>query len=214
MTLKSGNRVVVTGIGLVTPVGIGVDESWGNLLAGKSGIARITHFDPSEFPSQIAGEVKNFDASQWILPKDQRKMDRFIHLGIAASAEALEMSGFLDGASDEDKAETAVVLGSGIGGLPMIEDYYSTLEEKGPRRLSPFLIPSILGNLLAGQVAEMAADLALLKEEIQNQSMYIATLEDTINSNLFTVVIQSPDGNVSGTQEALAAVAPYYRKLT
>ncbi|MBI5641028.1 MAG: beta-ketoacyl-ACP synthase II [Nitrospirae bacterium] len=144
-------RVVITGLGLVTPVGIGVENSWKGLLQGKSGVGKITHFDASAFPTQIAGEVEGFNPEDYIEPKEIKKMDRFIHFGVAASTMAMEDSGLK---VDERNAEmVGVYVGSGMGGLPAIEHYHKILLEKGPRRITPFFIPMLIVNLAAGQIS-------------------------------------------------------------
>jgi len=144
-------RVVVTGVGLVSPLGIGTAETWDALLAGRSGVGGITHFDASEYESRIAGEVKDFDPLRWVEKKEVKKMDLFIHYALAASQMALDDSGFAVGESNADRV--AVVIGSGIGGFPMIERTHSTLVERGPSRVSPFFIPGVIVNLAAGQVS-------------------------------------------------------------
>jgi 3-oxoacyl-[acyl-carrier-protein] synthase II len=144
-------RVIVTGLGLVTPLGTGVDISWQALLEGKSGIGPITHFDASAFPVRIAGEVPDFDPEQYIEYKEIKKMDRFIHFAMGAAAMAMEDSGLE--INDENADRVGVVIGSGIGGLPAIEHYHSVLLEKGHRRISPFFIPMLIINLAAGQVS-------------------------------------------------------------
>jgi 3-oxoacyl-[acyl-carrier-protein] synthase II len=145
-------RVVVTGIGLICAVGNNVAEVWEALLAGKSGVERITSFDVSAFACQIAAEVKNFDALQFIEKKEARKMARFIHLAIAASDEALKMANYK--VENEELAErTGVNIGSGIGGFDIIEREHSNLLNGGPRKISPFFIPSAIVNLAAGQVS-------------------------------------------------------------
>jgi len=148
----SKRRVVVTGIGAISPLGVGVDATWAGLLAGRNGIGKITRFDASEFSCQIAGEVKDFNPDDFIERKEQKKMDLFIQYGYAASIEAVQDAG-LEDVSDALAERIAVVLGSGIGGLPEIERTYDILKERGPRRVSPFFIPSILTNLLSGQVS-------------------------------------------------------------
>lgn len=144
-------RVAVTGLGLVTPLGIGVSESWNALLEGRSGIGTITTFDSSDLPVHIAGEVKGFDPSHYIEPKEVKKMDKFIHFAVAAATMAFEDSGLK---ITEDNAERAgVIIGSGIGGLPAIEHYHKIYLEKGHRRITPFFIPMLIINLAAGQVS-------------------------------------------------------------
>lgn len=151
-------RIVVTGLGLVTPLGCGVETTWKNLIAGKSGISRITAFDPENFTCQVAGQVPNgtepgqFDINAYVPFKDQKKMDRFIHLGLGAAKMALEDAGWMP-QDEPSKERTGVSLGAGIGGLPEIERSSVNLHENGPRRISPFFIPASLINLLAGHVS-------------------------------------------------------------
>lgn len=144
-------RVVVTGIGLITPLGVGVEKSWDGLIRGKSGVRRITHFDPSAFSTQIAGEVKGFRPEDYIEPKDIKKMDRFIHFGVTASLMALEDSKLKIDERNADR--TGVYVGAGMGGLPAIEHYHKVMLEKGPRRITPFFIPMLIINLAAGQIS-------------------------------------------------------------
>lgn len=144
-------RVVVTGLGLITPLGVGVDSSWRAFLEGKSGIGRITRFDASDLPVHIAGEVKDFDPSLYIEQKEIKKMDRFIHFALAASTMAIEDSGIK--ITDENAKRIGVIIGSGIGGLPTIEHYHKVYLEKGYRRITPFFIPMLIINLASGQVS-------------------------------------------------------------
>src|SRR5512141_1812167 len=147
----SKRRVVVTGLGVVSPVGNGIAEVWPNLLAGVSGIGPITHFDATQIPTRIAGEVRNFDAKQWMPPKETRRADTFIHYGIAATKMALDDAAF---AIDESNAtRVGVNVGSGIGGLPMIEDNIREMIAKGPRRISPFFVPGSIINMVAGLIS-------------------------------------------------------------
>ena len=149
----SRRRVVVTGLGIVSPVGNTVSEAWASISAGKSGIGRITRFDPTNFPSQIAGEVKNFDPAQFLNPKEVRRMDVFIHFGLVAAMEALKDSGI---EAHPDYAERAgVCIGSGIGGLPMIADTHSAYLEGGVRKISPFFIPGSIINMISGNLSIM-----------------------------------------------------------
>lgn len=145
-------RVVVTGIGIVSPLGLDAKSTWQNIVAGKSGVGPITRFDASEMPCRIAGEVKEFSCDHVVTPKDQKKMDRFIQMGMVATDEALKQAG-LETLDEETGFRTGVALGSGIGGFPMIEDAVTTLKERGHRRVSPFFIPAILINLLPGHVS-------------------------------------------------------------
>jgi 3-oxoacyl-[acyl-carrier-protein] synthase II len=148
-------RVVVTGLGCVSPVGNTVDEAWANLLAGRSGIDLVTKFDASNFACKIAGEVKNFPLESYISAKEARTMDTFIHYGIAAAAQAVADAGLKVGdALDGDAAERiGCVIGSGIGGLPMIEETHAELTNRGPRRISPFFVPASISNMIAGHVS-------------------------------------------------------------
>ena len=144
-------RVVVTGIGLVSPLGIGTDVNWRALTTGQCGIGRITHFDPAGFASQIAGEVKNFDPLRFVEKKDVKKMDIFIQFAIAASQFAMDDSKLL--ITEENAPRIGVFIASGIGGFASIEREHKALLEGGPRRISPFFIPSAIINLAAGQVS-------------------------------------------------------------
>lgn len=149
----SKRRVVVTGLGVVSPVGIGVQTSWSNLIAGKSGITRITKFDPGNFASQIAGEVKDFDVSQFLSPKEARRMDTFIQYGMAAGIEAVKDAGIV--ATQENAERIGVSIGSGIGGLQLIEDNNDIYDEGGPRKISPFFIPGTIINMISGNLSIM-----------------------------------------------------------
>src|SRR5689334_11946186 len=149
-------RVVVTGLGLVTPLACGVEESWAALLAGKSGASAITRFRTDDLATRIACQVPRGDGSngtfnpdQWVDPKEQRRMDDFIIYGLAAATQAVRDSGWV-AQSDEDKHRTGVLIGSGIGGLDGIEQGAILVHEKGPRKLSPFFIPGRLINLVSG----------------------------------------------------------------
>jgi 3-oxoacyl-[acyl-carrier-protein] synthase II len=144
-------RVVVTGVGLVSPLGVGTAANWRALLAGESGIGPITRFDTTEYPSRIAGEVKGFNPLDYVDKKDVKKSDTFIHFALAASRFALEDSGLRIDDGNADRV--GVVIGSGIGGLPLIEATHKILLEKGPSRVSPFFIPGQIVNLAAGQVS-------------------------------------------------------------
>jgi 3-oxoacyl-[acyl-carrier-protein] synthase II len=146
-----GRRVVVTGIGLICGVGNTAEEVWKKLLAGKSGVARITQFDPSQFACQIAAEVKNFDPLQFIEKKELKKMGRFIHLAMAAADEAMKASGLEVTPDISDRV--GVHIGSGIGGFDVIEREHRSLLEGGPRKISPFFIPAAIVNLAAGHVS-------------------------------------------------------------
>jgi len=146
-------RVVVTGLGIVCPVGNNVDTAWKNILEGKSGIGTITRFDPTPFASHIAGEVKDFDVSTVLSPKEARRVDTFIHYGLAAGIQALEDAGI---SKAPDNAERiGVNIGSGIGGLPLIEETDKLLADSGPRKISPFFIPGAIINMVSGNLSIM-----------------------------------------------------------
>ena len=149
--LGSKRRVVVTGLGAVTPLGTGLDKTWNAICAGQSGIARITRFDPTGYDAQIAGEVKDFDPAQFIEKKEIKKMDPFIHYAVGAAQMAVDDAGYK--VAPEEATRVGVYIGSGIGGLGSIEYYHKILQEKGPGRVSPFFIPMTIINLASGQVA-------------------------------------------------------------
>jgi 3-oxoacyl-[acyl-carrier-protein] synthase II len=153
----SSRRVVVTGLGLISPVGNGVEEGWQNLLAGKSGIADITRFDASAFSCRIAGEVKGFKVEDWFSAKDARHMDTFIHYGLAASIQAIRDAGLPtnDQLGPEQAERIGCLVSSGIGGLPMIEETKAELMARGPRRVTPFFVPASIINMISGHVSIM-----------------------------------------------------------
>jgi 3-oxoacyl-[acyl-carrier-protein] synthase II len=146
-------RVAITGLGLVSPVGLTVEEGWRSITAGKSGITKITRFDASPFASRIAGEVKGFDVSQYLSPKEARRMDLFIHYGLAAAIQAIKDSGLE--VTPENAERIGVNIGSGIGGLPMIEETHAEMKETGPRKISPFFIPGTIINMISGNLSIM-----------------------------------------------------------
>ena len=151
----SRRRVVVTGLGLISPVGNTVAEGWSNLLAGKTGIANITKFDASGFACKFAGEVKGFNVEEYMPAKEARHMDTFIHYGVASAIQAVRDAGLPTGdALSEDAAERiGCLLGSGIGGLPLIEETHGELMSRGPRRISPFFVPASIVNMISGHVS-------------------------------------------------------------
>ena len=151
----SRRRVVVTGLGCVSPVGNTAQESWSRILAGQSGIARITHFDASAFACHFAGEVKNFNLDAYISPKEARTMDTFIHYGVVAGLQAVADAGLATGeALDEETSyRIGCLIGSGIGGLPLIENMRDELVARGPRRISPFFVPASIINMISGHVS-------------------------------------------------------------
>ena len=167
-------RVVITGMGAITPLGLDVDSSWTSLLKGDSGIVPITHFDATEYRAKIAGVVKDFDAKNYMSAKDSRRYDEFIHYGIAASAMALKNAGFIDEVSaadspvkDVDQERFGIILGSGIGGIQTIENSRDMLHEKGATKVSPFIIP--------GSIVNMAAGLVAIKHKLQGPNLATST---------------------------------------
>ena len=149
----SKRRVVITGLGIISPVGIGIPTVWQNIVAGKSGIAKITNFDASAMAAQIAGEVKDFDVTQYLSAKDARRMDKFIHFGLVAGMEAFKDSGLE--VTGQNAERIGVNIGSGIGGLPMIEDTHNDYLASGPRKISPFFIPGTIINMISGNLSVM-----------------------------------------------------------
>jgi 3-oxoacyl-[acyl-carrier-protein] synthase II len=149
--LTSKRRVVVTGLGIVSPVGANLTENWENITAGRTGITRVSRFDITGYPSTMAGEVKGFDPAEYIAPKEARKMDRFIQLGMAAGIQAMRDSGLE--ITDTNAERIGANIGSGIGGLESIENTSITLHEKGPRRVSPFYVPGSIINMISGNLS-------------------------------------------------------------
>jgi 3-oxoacyl-[acyl-carrier-protein] synthase II len=144
-------RVVVTGVGLVTPCGIGIDNVWNNILSGQSGIGPITRFDITQFDTKFAGEIKEFNPEDYIQPKEVKKMDLFIQYAVAAAQIAVNDAGLDMGREDSERV--GVVVGTGLGGLPTLEKYHSILLERGPGRISPFFIPMLIANEAPGHIA-------------------------------------------------------------
>lgn len=149
----SKRRVVVTGLGAVTPVGNNVKDTWKNIIAGKSGVAPITAFDASDFPVTISASVKDFDATEYVVKKDLKKMDVFIHYGLAAGLQALDDSGLE--VTEENAPRIGVAIGSGIGGIPLIEKNRDAYVANGPRKISPFFVPSTIINMVSGNLSIM-----------------------------------------------------------
>lgn len=146
-------RVVITGLGIVSPVGNDIDSAWDNIVNGRSGIGRITRFDPEAMNAQIAGEVKDFDVTQYMSAKEAKQMDTFIHYGVAAGTQALRDSGLE--VTEANAERIGVIVGSGIGGLPRIEETQTEYLQRGARRISPFFVPASLINLVSGQLSIM-----------------------------------------------------------
>ena len=151
MSRSSKRRVVITGLGCVSPVGNSVADAWNAILAGKSGIATITKFDATPFSTNFAGEVKNFNIEDYIPGKEARHMDTFIHYGVAAGMQAMRDSGLV--VTEENADRMGVIVGSGIGGLPLIEDTHAELTNRGPRRISPFFVPASIINMISGHLS-------------------------------------------------------------
>ncbi|NNM63312.1 MAG: beta-ketoacyl-ACP synthase II [Burkholderiales bacterium] len=149
--MSQRRRIAITGLGAISPIGNTVEIAWGNLVAGKSGIGRITKFDASTFSAQIAGEVRDFDIGTYIPVKEARHMDTFIHYGVAASMQAVRDSGLVDAGLDPERV--GVLVGSGIGGLPMIEQTHQDFIDRGARRISPFFVPASIINMISGHVS-------------------------------------------------------------
>nr|WP_315041100.1 beta-ketoacyl-ACP synthase II [uncultured Moraxella sp.] len=165
-------RIVITGMGAVTPLGLDVESSWQGILAGKSGISQIEHFDTTDYRSKIAGLVKDFDISQYMSAKDARRYDIFVQYGVAAATQALQNAGLIDGLQAEpvkgiDPERIGVLIGSGIGGISNIEENAGKLIHDGARKISPFFIPSAIINMTAGQVA--------IRHGLQGLNLAIAT---------------------------------------
>ena len=144
-------RIVVTGIGVVSPVGVGKTNYWSSLVSGISGVGRITHFDPTGFDVQIAAEVKGFDVTNWIERKESRRMDRFVHFGVAAALDAIEDAGLKITPANAERV--GVLVGSGIGGLQTLEDQVKVLIQNGPSKISPFLIPMMIADMASGHIS-------------------------------------------------------------
>lgn len=200
----SRRRVVVTGLGLISPVGNTVAEGWANLLSGKSGIANITRFDASNFACKFAGEVKGFSIEDYIPGKEARHMDTFIHFGLAAAIQAVVDSGLPTGdALTQEQAERiGCVLGSGIGGLPLIEETHGDLTARGPRRISPFFIPASIVNMISGHVS--------IKFGFQGPNLAVATACTTGLHSIGEAgrLIEYGDADVMVAGGAEAAVSP------
>ncbi len=197
------NRVVITGLGAVTPIGIGVDDFWKGLTEGKSGIGKVTHFDASEFRSKLAAEVKEFDPSEWIDRKDARRMDRFTQFAVAASAMALKDAGLVEGEFDANRA--GVIIGSGIGGSNSIENGNSALQSKGPKALNPFFVSMVLINMAASLVSIKNG----LKGPISAPSVACSTGSNAIGDSFRILQRGDADIMVAGSTEACIAPLAY-----
>lgn len=191
----SKRRVVVTGLGLITPVGNDVQTSWHNIVNGKSGIDAIKHFDASAFSTRFGGSVKDFEVSQFIPPKEARRMDTFMHYGIAAAAEAIADSGLQ--ATDENAGRIGLAIGSGIGGVGFIEDNDTILKSVGPKKISPFFVPGTVINMIAGNLS--------IKYGFQGPNFAITTACTTGTHNIGhaarTIAYGDADAMISGGAE-------------
>jgi 3-oxoacyl-[acyl-carrier-protein] synthase II len=187
-------------MGIVSPVGIGLEEAWGNITAGQSGLAGITRFDAAPFSSKIAGEVKNFDVSKWLNPKEARRFDNFIHYGLAAGMDALKDSG-LD-LEKVNRERVGVCIGSGIGGLPLIESTKEALTAGGPRKIGPFFIPGSIINMISGQLSIMYG--------LQGPNLAVVTACTTANHSIGEAgrLIEYGDADVMIAGGAEDAITP------
>jgi len=194
--MMTKRRVVVTGLGMLTPVGSDVDTTWQNILAGQSGIGEVSHFDTSLFNTKIAAEVKDFDVEAYIPKKEAKKMDRFIQLGIAAGMQALKDSKLT--ITDENAPRVGVAIGSGIGGLPLIEENHAKMLNSGPKRVSPFFVPSTITNMISGFLSIM--------EGLKGPNLNIVTACTTGVHNIGiaarTIAYNDADAMLAGGAEA------------
>jgi len=193
-------RVVVTGMGMVSPLGLDVQSSWKAILEGKSGVGHITHFDATGYPVRIAAEVKGFEPTKYIEQKEVKKMDRFIHFAIAATEMALADSGLK--ITPDNSERIGIVIGSGMGGLPAIEYYHRILLEKGWKRVSPFFIPMVIINLAAGQIS--------IRFGIKGPNLAVTTACATGNHSIGEAfrMIQYGDADVMIAGGAEAVITP------
>ena len=200
MPSPTRRRVVVTGLGIVSPVGNKVSDAWANITAGKSGISRISRFDVSAYSSQIAGEVRGFDVGQYLPGKEARRFDTFIHYGLAAAVDALKDSG-LD-IERENREQIGVCIGSGIGGLPLIEETHNAMLAGGPRKISPFFVPGSIINLISGQLSIMYG--------LKGPNLAVVTACTTANHNIGEAgrLIEYGDADVMIAGGAEACVSP------
>ncbi|MDO6568824.1 beta-ketoacyl-ACP synthase II [Alteromonas sp. 1_MG-2023] len=189
-------RVVVTGLGMLSPLGLTVDETWRRLLAGESGIGEITHFDCSNYSTRFAGQVDNFDPQEYIEKKETKKMDRFIQLGIAAGKQAMADSGLT--ITEENAHRVGVAIGSGIGGLEQIEQNHTKLVNSGPKRVSPFFVPSTITNMISGFLSIMEG----LKGPNLNVVTACTTGVHNIGIAARTIAYDDADAMLAGGSEA------------
>jgi 3-oxoacyl-[acyl-carrier-protein] synthase II len=197
------NRIVVTGLGVVSPIGVGLKEFWGGLKAGRNGISRITVFDPTDFRSQMAAEVKDFQPSNWIDAKSVSRMDRFIHFGLTASIMAFDDAGLKPGSFNAPRA--GVIIGSGIGGSDTIGVGYDTLIEKGPKAITPFFVTKVIINM----AASMASVQLGLKGPISAPSVACSTGANAIGDAFRIIERGDADMMLAGSAEACITPLPY-----
>ena len=196
----SRRRIVVTGLGIVSPVGVGVAPAWESIVAARSGITRITRFDASGFPSQIAAEVKNFDVGQYLSAKEARRYDTFVHYGLVATMEAVQDAGLADYGGDKERI--GVCIGSGIGGLPLIEATQKAYLEGGVRKISPFFVPGSIVNMTAGLVS--------IQYGYQGPNLATATACSTANHSIGEAarLIEYGDADIMVAGGSEATVSP------
>jgi 3-oxoacyl-[acyl-carrier-protein] synthase II len=203
MPNKDSHRVLVTGMGAVTPIGVGVEDFWQGLIAGKNGVAGVTHFDPSGFPSTIAAEVKDFHPEDWMDKKSVARMDRFTHFSLAASSMAFKDAGLEGCAFDASRA--GVIIGSGIGGSDSIEQGYRSLQQKGPRGLNPFFVSKLLINMSACMVSIQYG----LKGPLSAPSVACSTGANAIGESFRTIQRGDADLMLAGASEACITPLAY-----
>ncbi len=191
-----GRRVVITGMGAITPLGNDVETTWENLLQGKSGVDRISRFDPEGFTTRIAGEIKDFDPNQFIDKREAKRMDPFVHYGLAAAFQAWEQAGLSRECPDPETV--GVLVGSGIGGLGTLEEQHSSYLEKGSRRISPFFVPMMIGNMAAGNISIQLG----LKGPVTSLVSACATGTDAIGAAFRTIAWGDAEVMVAGGTEA------------
>ena len=197
------HRVAVTGLGVVAPVGVGLEEFWEGLKAGRNGVSRVTHFDPTDFPSHMAAEVKDFDPKEWVDAKSVKRIDRFTQFSLASSKMALEDSGLLDASFDENRA--GVIIGSGIGGSDTIEKGHFSLCEKGPKLLNPFFVSKVLINMAACTVSIKYG----LKGPLSAPSVACSTGANAIGDAFRIIQRGDADIMLAGGSEACVTPLPF-----
>ncbi len=197
------HRVAVTGLGVVSPVGVGLEEFWEGLKAGRNGISRVTHFDPTDFPSHMAAEVKDFDPKEWVDAKSINRMDRFTQFSLASSKMALDDAGLFDASFDESRA--GVIIGSGIGGSETIEKSHSSLSEKGPKSLNPFFVSKVLINMAACMVSIKYG----LKGPLSAPSVACSTGSNAIGEAFRIIQRGDADIMLAGGSEACITPLPF-----